>query len=125
MMQEHISPRKNSYLEFKVFFKVLKFLSHFSHKIAFFFKEYFEIEWGGGEVVMEHAGPMGLYKQIYLEVVKISLAYWSPILQILVDPGQRDGPRLMPIPRKLRIGVPVQWCVPNLKSEIKKSRKFE
>jgi hypothetical protein len=25
----------------------------------------------------------------------------------LVDPGRADGPRLMPIPGKLRIGVPV------------------
>jgi hypothetical protein len=62
--------RKNSKLKFKVFFKVLKFLSLFSHKDVLKKKRYFEIlgGWGaggmgrgGGEVVMEHAGPLGLY----------------------------------------------------------------
>jgi hypothetical protein len=41
---------------------------------------------------MEHAGPLGLYYRIYLEVAKISLAYSSRIQRISVNPGRRDGP---------------------------------
>jgi hypothetical protein len=40
-------------------------------------------------------------------VAKISLAYSSPILQILVDAGRVDCPRLTPNPKKLCIGGPV------------------
>ena len=40
--------RKNSKLDVKVFFKVLKFLSLFSHKNALFLQKYFEILWGWG-----------------------------------------------------------------------------
>jgi hypothetical protein len=39
--------RKNSKFEFKVFFKVLKFLVFFHIKMPFFFK-YFKILWGWG-----------------------------------------------------------------------------
>jgi hypothetical protein len=53
----------------------------------------------GGEVVMEHEGPFGLYKRVYLEVAKISLAYWSRFWCISVYLRRRDGP-VVPNPKK-------------------------
>jgi hypothetical protein len=51
-MQEHESPKKKTQLEFKVFFKVLKFLSFFHIKMPFFFIKIFRnlvgVGWGRG-----------------------------------------------------------------------------
>jgi hypothetical protein len=41
---------------------------------------------------MEHEGLLGLYKQDYLEVAKISLAYCSQFWRIWDNPGQHDSP---------------------------------
>jgi hypothetical protein len=55
--------RKNSKLELKVIFKILKFISFFSHKNAFFGNKSIPkscgdgVGRGGREVVIKHAGP--------------------------------------------------------------------
>ena len=61
----------------------------------------------GGRVIQESECQNKSLTKKKKKKAKISLAYFSPILRILVDPGRADGPMLMPNPKKLRIGGPV------------------
>ena len=73
----------------------------------------------GGRVIQEpECQNKSLTKKKRKKKAKISLAYFSPILRILVDPGRADGPMLTPNPKKLRIGGAGGVCqISNLKSK--------
>ena len=109
--------RKCSKLEFKLFFPSLKVSKSFFINFYGFFEFFFSQNimgrgvGSGGRVIQEsecqNKSLTKKKKKKKEKKAKISLAYFSPILRILVDPGRADGPMLTPNPKKLRIGGPV------------------